>query len=108
MKLTEDAEHRLRTELERAGAAGMKPRRRLAGDGEIVLVEPERDERSYRVLFRTKHIRRGRFARPMASGAGTSRMSEPDAGRCEELIPRPRAAIGLAKLEQSTVGEAPI
>ena len=68
----------------------------------------ERSECRHGVFLHYEYARRRRLSRPMPARSLHVRLTKANSGRREELILRPRAAIGLAKLEQGAIGEAPV
>jgi hypothetical protein len=108
MQLAEHAEGDLRPELERPGAAWMKPGRRFPRHREVALVDAESGKRRDCIGLGGEHVRLRRFAGPVTSGAGKHRTAEAHAGCCDVLILGQRTAIGLAKLEQRAVGKATV
>src|SRR6516225_4165365 len=108
MQFAKHADRDLRPEFKRAGAAGMKPGRRLARNAEIALVDAEACERRHRIGLGSERIRSRGFAGPVAARAHKRRMAEAHACSDNELILWEGTTIGLADLEQRAVGKAAI
>ena len=108
MQLAEVCKHDLGAEPQRAGSAGVEPRRRVACDLSFGRVEAEALQQAHRVRLDLEQIGVGDLAVPMPASAREPRCTRAHARRRDQLIGRLVAAIGLADLEQRHIGEAAI
>ena len=108
MQFAEMAEHVLRPDLDRAAAAGMKPRRAAGHDLQRLRRRAGRDQHRERIGLGVERIDLAVALRPMAADAGRLRQRAAHAGGGGELIGRLVAAKHLADLEQADIGKAAI
>ena len=108
MQLAEMAEHVLRADLDRAGAAGMKPGRAAGHDLQRLRRRAGRHQHRERIGFGVEGVDLAVALAPMPADAGRFGQRAAHAGGGGELIGRRVAAKNLADFEQAGIGEAAI
>ena len=106
MQFAEMAEHVLRPDLDRAGAAGMKPGRPARHHLQRLRRRAGRGQHAERIGLGVEGIDLAVALAPMPADAGGLCQRAPDAGGGGELILRPIAAKHLADFEQSRYRES--
>src|SRR6476469_11251903 len=108
MQFAEMADDALRSELQRAGSAGMKTGWTAGRDLQAAARNPEGVEQRQRVALCVETIGVGVAVRPMAAAADPPRAAGAQCRCGDFLIAFGRAFKNLADLEQREIGNAAI
>ncbi len=108
MQFAEMAEHVLRADLDRAGAAGMEPGRPARHHLQRLRRRAGRDQHGERIGLGVERIDLAVTLRPMPADAGRFGQRAADRRGGSELILRRVAAKHLADFEQADIGKAAV